>query len=89
MKRERTRLERDGTIVLALVVLHQVLKLAFADGAIGRALYSPDVTRSIPTVLLGILLVNVRVLLLVGVPGILGAALARGLVQRLRLGKIP
>jgi hypothetical protein len=73
----RSKVKRDVGILLALLVVHQILKYAFADGALGRALFSPNIAGSAPTLLAGVVLLNVRVLLVVGVPGVLGALGAR------------
>lgn len=60
---------RELLFVLALVVVHEVLRRVLAGDAIVSALFAPSGPHAWTTLLLGLVFVATRVLLFVGVPG--------------------
>jgi hypothetical protein len=67
------RIARDAVLLLVLVTTHEALKRLLADGAIVSALFSPGGAHSVMTLIVGLVLVVIRLILFVGVPGVLGA----------------
>ena len=72
----RQDLRRDGFLLLALVVVHELFRHFLAGEAIVSALFSPGGAHRAGTILLGVAFVALRVALFVGVPGWVGAQLA-------------
>jgi hypothetical protein len=69
----RQNLGRDGLLLAGLVVLHELFRHFLAGEAIVSALFAPGGAHAAGTIVLGVLFVALRVVLLVGVPGWIGA----------------
>jgi hypothetical protein len=74
--------KRDAALLAALVLAHELLRHTLAGDAIVSSLFAPGGAHAKWTLFVGIGFVALRVVLFVGVPGVLAGELVRAAYER-------